>query len=113
VEEDINKNKTKNSVDFFDTILVVVEYKSSDRLVETWYLDSGATKHMLRNNSSFKALQNVVKIQNVKSTRSYIHYVHGKGKINIASTSRKIMNITNVFLYPWSHQKSIVNWHDY
>jgi hypothetical protein len=80
VEEDINENKTKNSVDFFETILTAVEYKSNEHLVEIWYLDSSVIKHMLGNNFNFKVLENFVKIQNVKSAGSHIHYVHGKEK---------------------------------
>jgi predicted RNA binding protein YcfA (HicA-like mRNA interferase family) len=35
---------------------------------------------MLGNNSSFRALENFVKIQNVRLVGSHIHYVHGKEK---------------------------------
>lgn len=80
MEEDNNENKTKDSVDFFETILAAVEYKSNQHLVETWYLDSNVIKHMLGNNSTFRALENFVKIQNVKLIGSHIHYVHGKEK---------------------------------
>ncbi len=80
VEEDINENKTKDSVDFFETILATVEYKNNEHLVETWYRDSSAIKHMLGNNSTFRALEIFVKIQNVKLVGSHIHYVHGKEK---------------------------------
>jgi len=49
-------------VDLFETIVVAIESNSSEHPVETWCLDSGAIKHMLRNNLSFKALENFVKI---------------------------------------------------
>jgi hypothetical protein len=35
VEEDINKNKTEVNVDFFETIIIVVESKSREHQIET------------------------------------------------------------------------------
>jgi len=62
MEEDINENEIESNVDLFETIAVVIESNSNEHPVETWYLDLGAIKHMLRNNFSFRALENFVKI---------------------------------------------------
>jgi len=62
MEEDINENETENNVDLFETIVVAIESNSNEHPVETWYLDLGATNHMLRSNFSFRALENFVKI---------------------------------------------------
>jgi hypothetical protein len=35
VEEDINENETKDNVDFFETIMAIVEFKSNEHLIET------------------------------------------------------------------------------
>ncbi len=62
VVENINENETENSVDFFEIVMITVESNNNKHLVETWYFDSSATKHMLGNNSSFRTLENFVKI---------------------------------------------------
>jgi len=35
MEEDVNENETKDNVDFFETIMAIVESKSNEHLVET------------------------------------------------------------------------------
>jgi hypothetical protein len=48
--------------------VVNLEPKSSKSSVDyCWYLDSSATKHVLRDKSSFKGLKNSTKVQNLKS----------------------------------------------
>jgi hypothetical protein len=55
---------------------------------------------VLGNKSSFRALENSIKIQNVKSVGGHTHGVHGKGKINIAYVYGKIKTIIDVLYVP-------------
>ncbi len=68
MEEEMKENKAKENVDFFKTIAANLEMGSSKSLVDCQYLDSSATKHVIRDKSNFRGLKSVVKIQNVKST---------------------------------------------
>jgi hypothetical protein len=67
-------------VDFFGDNSHQFKNKSNKNLANYWYLDSSTTKHVLGNKSSFKGLENLEKIQNVKFARGPTHGVYRKGK---------------------------------
>jgi hypothetical protein len=60
-EEQLNEDASDDSVDFFENIVAHLETKNSKNATYIWYVDSGATKHVSRNKSSFKGLKNSIK----------------------------------------------------
>jgi hypothetical protein len=78
-------------------IVANLEAKSDKSATNCRYLDSSATKHILGNESNFTCLEDIVKIQNVKSVRGQIHGVYGKGKVKLSSTFGEIKSIIDVF----------------
>ncbi len=96
----MNEDAYEKSVNIFETIVNNLEIENSKNTSDIWYLNSGATKHVSRNKSSFKGLNFFVKIHNVKFIGGQIHDVHEKGKIKISSNFSKIKIISNVFYVP-------------
>jgi hypothetical protein len=108
VEEEMKENEAEESEDFFETIVANLEMKGNKSPADCWYLDSGATKHVLGDKSSFRGLKSSVKIWNVKLVGGQTHGVYGKRKMKLSSTSLKI-NIVSDVIYVLGFMKNLLS----
>jgi hypothetical protein len=104
--DEANEDEFEDNVDFFEAIVANLELENSKNPTNCWYLDLGATKHMLGDKFIFKGLEKSVKIQNMKSIGGHTHGVYGKGKVK-SSNSRKIKTIVDV-LYVLGLSKNLL-----
>ncbi len=64
-----------------------------------WYLNLGATTHVMRNPQNFNTLMQATKFQNVKSIADHSHLVCKKGNI-VISNNGDAKYIHDVFYIP-------------
>ncbi len=64
-----------------------------------WYLDLGATIHVMGDRQNFKTLMQTTKLQNVKSIADHSHLVCKKGNI-VISNNGDAKYIHDVFYVP-------------
>ncbi len=67
-------------MDVFEAIAANLKLENIKNLIDCWYFDSSATKHVLGNKFHFKGLKKSVKIHSMKFIRGHTHGVYGKAK---------------------------------
>ncbi len=55
--EEAKEDQFEDNVNFFEAIMDNLKLKSSNNLIDCWYHDSGATKHVLGDKFSFKGVE--------------------------------------------------------
>ena len=92
------KNKEKNSSATNDDLVAVISEINMIEDVDSWWIDSGATRHVCKNKEMFKTINedgSVLYMGNASTVQ-----VQGKGTIEIEFTSGKTLTLKDVFYVP-------------
>ncbi|XP_073222466.1 uncharacterized protein [Cicer arietinum] len=93
------KNKDKNSSATKDNLVAVISELNMIEDVESWWIDSGATRHVCKNKELFKTIDeedgSILYMGNAS-----IVQVKGKGTVEIEFTSGKVLTLKDVFYVP-------------
>ncbi|XP_073222528.1 uncharacterized protein [Cicer arietinum] len=93
------KNKEKNSSATKDNLVAVIFGLNMIEDVESWWIDSGATRHVCKNKELFKIIDeedgSILYMRNASTIQ-----VKGKGTVEIEFTSGKILTLKDVFYVP-------------
>jgi hypothetical protein len=92
------KNKEKNSRATNDDFVAVISEINMIEDVDSWWIDSGATRHVCKNKKMFKTINedgSVLYMGNASTVQ-----VQGKGTIEIEFTSGKTLTLKDVFYVP-------------
>jgi len=92
------KNKEKNSRATKDDLVVVIYEVNMIEDVDSWCIDSGATRHVCKNKELFKTIDEDGSVLYMGNTTTV--QVKGKGTVEIEFTSEKILTLKDVFYVP-------------
>jgi hypothetical protein len=92
------KNNEKNSSATNDNLVAVISEINMIEDVDSWWIDSGATRHVCKNKELFKTIDedgSVLYMGNASTVQ-----VKGKGSVEIEFTSGKKLTLKDVFYVP-------------
>ncbi|MCI11852.1 wall-associated receptor kinase 2-like, partial [Trifolium medium] len=92
------KNKEKNSSASKDNLVAVISELNMIEDADSWWIDSGATRHVCKNKELFKTIDedgSVLYMGNASTVQ-----VKGKGSVEIEFTSGKKLTLKDVFYVP-------------